>query len=275
MQKLYNYSHVFTSMKAVVFDNSGTLIERYRVVKNIRTGALYDNISSLDLVDNGIERALVVLQTDPAKCIINAKPDQTISEFINKNKIDITISYSTAEVKIEEIIEAIKNDKSMVKDIQDTIQAVMDKKYNVQICSGSGIIVNLNKQKIEFTISSGGRVFPEVTYVTHELQNRGIDIFIASGDRKGSLKKLAEFIGIPNENVFDTADSWKKREIIKGLKRNYEVMMVGNSVNDVLALEEADIGVLTEQQKEENPQKVYDSADIIIDNIKEVLDIDF
>lgn len=262
-------------MKAVVFDNSGTLIERYRVVKNIRTGALYDNISSLDLVDNGIERALVVLQTDPAKCIINAKPDQTISEFINKNKIDITISYSTAEVKIEEIIEAIKNDKSMVKDIQDTIQAVMDKKYNVQICSGSGIIVNLNKQKIEFTISSGGRVFPEVTYVTHELQNRGIDIFIASGDRKGSLKKLAEFIGIPNENVFDTADSWKKREIIKGLKRNYEVMMVGNSVNDVLALEEADIGVLTEQQKEENPQKVYDSADIIIDNIKEVLDIDF
>lgn len=262
-------------MKAVVFDNSGTLIERYRVVKNIRTGAVYDNISSLDLVDNGIERALVVLQTDPAKCIINAKPDQTISEFINKNKIDITISYSTAEVKIEEIIEAIKNDKSMVKDIQDTIQAVMDKKYNVQICSGSGIIVNLNKQKIEFTISSGGRVFPEVTYVTHELQNRGIDIFIASGDRKGSLKKLAEFIGIPNENVFDTADSWKKREIIKGLKRNYEVMMVGNSVNDVLALEEADIGVLTEQQKEENPQKVYDSADIIIDNIKEVLDIDF
>lgn len=262
-------------MKAVVFDNSGTLIERYRVVKNIQTGALYDNISSLDIVDNGIERALVVLQTDPAKCIINAKPDQTISEFINKNKIDITISYSTAEVKIEEIIKAIKNDKSRVKDIQDTIRAVMDKKYNVQICSGSGIIVNLNKQEIEFTISSGGRVFPEVPYVTRELQKRGIDIFIASGDRKGSLKKLAEYIGIPNENVFDTADSWKKREIIKGLKRNYEVMMVGNSVNDVLALKEADIGVLTQQQKEENPQKVYDSADIIINNIKEVLDIDF
>lgn len=262
-------------MKAVVFDNSGTLIERYRVVKNIQTGALYDNISSLDIVDNGIERALVVLQTDPAKCIINAEPDQTISEFINKNKIDITISYSTAEVKIEEIIKAIKNDKSRVKDIQDTIRAVMDKKYNVQICSGSGIIVNLNKQEIEFTISSGGRVFPEVPYVTRELQKRGIDIFIASGDRKGSLKKLAEYIGIPNENVFDTADSWKKREIIKGLKRNYEVMMVGNSVNDVLALKEADIGVLTQQQKEENPQKVYDSADIIINNIKEVLDIDF
>jgi len=39
------------------------------------------------------------------------------------------------------------------------------------------------------------------SYVTRELQDRGIDIFIASGDRKGSLQKLAEFIGIPSENV--------------------------------------------------------------------------
>ncbi len=262
-------------MKAVVFDNSGTLIERYRAMKDVRKGLIFDNISSLDLVDNGIERALVVLQTDPAKCIINAKPDQTIFEFINRNKIDISISYSTAEVKKEEIIDAIKNDKSSVADIQDTIKAVMHKKYNVQICSGSGIIVDLNNQNIEFTISSGGRVFPEVPYVTRELQDRGIDIFIASGDRKGSLQKLAEFIGIPSENVFDTADAWKKREIVKGLKRNYKVMMVGNSVNDIFALKEADIGVLTEQQKENNPPKLYDAADVVISNIKEVLDIDF
>lgn len=262
-------------MKAVVFDNSGTLIERYRAIKNVRNGLIFDNVSSLDLVDNGIERALVVLQTDPAKCIINASPDQTIFEFITRNKIDISISYSTKEVQKEEIIDAIKNDESQVKDIQDTIRAVMDKKYNVQICSGSGIIVDLNNRNIEFTISSGGRIFPEVPDVTQELQNRSIDIFIASGDRKGSLQKLAEFIGIPNENVFDTADAWKKMEIIKGLKRNYKVMMVGNSVNDIYALKEADVGVLTEQQKEDNPQKLYDAADVIISNIKEVLDIDF
>jgi Cu+-exporting ATPase len=261
--------------KAIVFDNSGTLIERYRVLKDVQTGLICDNVSSLDLVDNGIERALVVLQTDPAKCIINAKPYQPIFEFINRNKIDFAISYSTTEIKKEEIMDAIKNDKSQVKDIQDTIKAVMDKKYNVQICSGSGIIVALNMQNIEFTISSGGKVFPEVQDVVKELQNRGIDIFIASGDRKGSLQKLAEYIGVPKENVFDTADAWKKKKIVKRLKQNYKVMMVGNSVNDIFALEEADMGVLTEQQKENTPQKVYDAADIIIDNINEILNIEF
>lgn len=261
--------------KAVVFDNSGTLIERYRALKHIQTGLICDNISSLDIVDNGIERALVVLQTDPAKCIINAKPHQTIFEFINRNKIDIAISYSTAEIKKEEIMDAIKDDQSKVKDIQDTIKAVMDKKYNVQICSGSGIIVALNMKKIEFTISSGGKIFPEVRDVVKELQNQEIDIFIASGDRKGSLQKLAEYIGVPKENVFDTADAWKKMEIIKGLKQNYKVMMVGNSVNDIFALEEADVGVLTQQQKENNPEKLYNAADVIVENIKEILDIDF
>lgn len=266
---------MFKKKKAIVFDNSGTLIERYRALKDVQTGLICDNVSSLDLVDNGIERALVVLQTDPAKCIINAKPHQTIYEFINRNKIDISISYSTTEIKKEELMDAIKNDKSPVEDIQDTIQAVMDKKYNVQICSGSGIIVALNLKKIEFTISSGGRVFPEVPDVVKELQKRDIDIFIASGDRKGSLQKLAEFIGIPRENVFDTADAWKKMEIIKGLKQNYKVMMVGNSVNDMFALEEADIGVLTEQQKENNPEKLYDTADVVISNINELLDVEF
>jgi Cu+-exporting ATPase len=261
--------------KAVVFDNSGTLIERYRALKYIQTGLICDDVSSLDLVDNGIERALVVLQTDPAKCIINAKPHQTIFEFINRNKIDIAISYSTTEIKKEEIMDAIKNDTSQVKDIQDTIKAVMDKEYNVQICSGSGIIVALNMKKIEFTISSGGRIFPEVQDVVKTLQDQSIEIFIASGDRKGSLQKLAEYIGVPKENVFDTADSWRKREIVKELKRNYKVMMVGNSVNDMLALQEADIGILTEQQKENNPEKLYDAADMVISNIKEILNIEF
>ncbi|MGZ7044308.1 MAG: HAD family hydrolase [Methanobacterium sp.] len=263
------------NLKAIVFDNSGTLIERYRALKEIKTDSIIDNVSSLDIIENGVDRALVVLQTDPAKCIINARPYQTIYDFITRNKINISISYSMTEIQKKEIIEAIKDDKAQVKDIQDTIKAVRDKKYNVQLCSGSGIIVALNKKKIEFTISSGGKVFPQVPQVIEELQNRDIDIFIASGDREASLKKLAEYIGLPPENVFDTADAWKKMEIVKGLKRNYTVMMVGNSVNDIFALEEADIGVLTEQQKEKNPKKLYDVADVVISNINEILDIEF
>jgi Cu+-exporting ATPase len=262
-------------MKAVVFDNSGTLIERFRALKDVQTGQIIANISSIDIVDNGVKRALVVLQTSPSKCLINARPDQTIYEFIKKNKIDFDISYSSCYIKKEELLEAIKEDNATVKEIQDSIKAVVDNKYNLQICSGSGFIMSLEGKKIEYTITAGGKIFKEVPEVIDELKKREIEIFIASGDRRESLKELAKFLELPKENVFDTADAWEKMMIVRKLKNKYKVMMVGNSANDILALKEADVGVLTLQQKEETPKKVYDAADVVVNNIKEILDVEF
>jgi soluble P-type ATPase len=262
-------------MKAVVFDNSGTLIKRYRAIKDLRSGIICDNVNSIDLVDHDKNRALVVLQTDPSKCINKARPDQTILHFLKKNNVKFDVSYSDVDIGNDELLKAIKDDKSYMKDVQDTYYSVLAKHYNVHICSGSGFIVNMESGNIEFTITAGGKIFKEVPDVIKKLQSRGIDIFVASGDRKISLVQLAEFINIPKENVYDTASSRRKEEIVKDLKKKYKVMMVGNSSNDILALKEADIGVLTLQQGEVPPEKVRGKADYVISNIEEVLKIDF
>jgi len=262
-------------MKAVVFDNSGTLIARYRAIKDLKSGVICDHTSTIDLVDRDPERALVVLQTDPSTCLGRAKSDQTIYEFIRRNKVPFDVSYSNLDIGKKTLLNEIKDDQTKVSDIQDTINAVIAKNYNVQICTGSGFIVNLAKGKIEFTITAGGKIFPEVPSVVEELKKRGFNIFVASGDRTRSLIELANFIHIPSENVFGTADSKRKMEIVSGLKERYKVMMVGNSANDILALKEADLGVLTLQQGENTPKKVYNAADVVIENLKEILDIDF
>jgi Cu+-exporting ATPase len=262
-------------MKAIVFDNSGTLIKRYRAIKDIKNGVISDDLNSIDVVDNDKNRALVVLQTDPSNCINKARPNQTITHFLKKNDIQFDISYSDVDIEKKELLDAIENDKSRMSDVQDTYNTVVGKHYNVHICSGSGFIVNMKTGQIEFTITAGGKIFDEVPYVVNELQNRGIELFIASGDRKTSLVQLAKFINIPKENVFDTASSRRKKEIVVELKKKYKVMMVGNSSNDVLAIEEADVGVLTLQQGEIPPDKVNGTADYVINNIKDVLKIDF
>jgi len=262
-------------MKAVVFDNSGTLIARYRAIKDLKSGVICDHTSTIDLVDRDPERALVVLQTDPSTCLGRAKSDQTIYEFIRRNKVPFDVSYSNLDIGKKTLLNEIIDDQTKVSDIQDTINAVIAKNYNVQICTGSGFIVNLAKGKIEFTITAGGKIFPEVPSVVEELKKRGFNIFVASGDRTRSLIELANFIHIPSENVFGTADSKRKMEIVSGLKERYKVMMVGNSANDILALKEADLGVLTLQQGENTPKKVYNAADVVIENLKEILDIDF
>jgi Cu+-exporting ATPase len=263
------------NMKAVVFDNSGTLISRYRAIKDLNSGFIYDHISSIDLVDKNPHRALVVLQTDPSTCLVNARSDQTIHQFIERNKVPFDISYSSSDIKKEDVLTLIKNENAKISDIQDTIQAVVEKDYNVQICSGSGFIMNTSTGHIEFTITAGGKIFPEVPGVVEELKKRSFHIYVASGDRMKSLEELASFINIPSENVFGTADSWRKKEIVAGLRSRYKVMMVGNSANDILALKEADLGVLTTQQAEETAQKVFDAADVVVSNIKDILDIDF
>lgn len=262
-------------MKAVVFDNSGTLIKRYRALKNIKTGHICDYMNSIDIVDYAGNRALVVLQTDPSECLINARSSQTLYQFITRNNINIDVSYSSNDVSNDEILEYLKNDDSTIKDIQDSIKAVIEKNYDVQLCSGSGFIMDIEKEIVEFTITAGGKIFPEVKKVISDLKKRNIDVFVASGDREVSLQQLAEFISIPKSNVFGTASTKRKKEIIKELKNKYKVMMVGNASNDILAFQEADIGVLTLQQGEKVPKKVFDAADVVVNNIKEILDIDF
>jgi soluble P-type ATPase len=262
-------------MKAVVFDNSGTLIKRYRALKDLRTGVICDDVNSIEVVDHNINRALVVLQTDPSKCIIKARSDQSIYHFLKKNDIKFDVSYSAVDISKDELLDAIKNDNSVMSDVQDTYNTVMKKKYNVHICSGSGFIVNMKKGKVEFTITAGGKIFKEVPNVVNELKKRKIKIFVASGDRKVSLEQLAEYINIPKENIYDTANSRRKKEIISELKKKFKVMMVGNSSNDILALEESDVGVLTLQQNEKPSKKVFQAADFVVENISEILNIDF
>ncbi len=68
-------------MKAIVFDNSGTLIERYRVIKDVFNGEIFTNINSLDLIDSADALALVVLQFNTNK-LLDLDPNTLISRVI-------------------------------------------------------------------------------------------------------------------------------------------------------------------------------------------------
>lgn len=261
--------------KAIVFDNAGTLLERCRVVKSKKTGERVDN-SSLDIIDEMGNSALVVLQTDTKKCLMQANPEKTLYDFIKDNKIPIDISYSSAKITKDDILPHLKYSNIKIKDFQETAYQLNEEHDFIELCSGSAFILNLNNNKVEYIIAAGGKVFPHVSNVIKTLNNRGIETFIASGDRAKSLYELAEIINLPKKNVFETANPKRKKEIVANLKKEgYKVMMVGNGPNDILAFEESDLAVLTLEQKEKVSKRVFDSADIIINKICQILDIDF
>jgi len=261
--------------KAVVFDNSGTILKRCRVVKNVITGERIED-NSLNLIDEIGNSALVVIQSDTKKCIMSADGEEKLYNFLKNNKIPLDISYSSADIGKEDIVPMLKNSDIKLKEFHETAYQLVEESGFIELCSGSAFILNVAKKDVEYVITAGGRVFPHVSKVIKTLHNRGIATFIASGDSTRSLYELAEIIDLSEDFVFKTANTKRKGEIVAKLKNEgYKVMMVGNGPNDIQAFKKADLAVLTLEQGEKVSQKVYDSADIVIKKICEVLDIDF
>ncbi|WP_432644802.1 HAD family hydrolase [Methanobrevibacter sp.] len=262
--------------KAVVFDNSGTLIERYRVIKDVLNGNLFTDINSLELIDAADALALVVLQFNTNK-LLKLDQNTLISDVIKEYGIDFDISFSTNSVSKAEVKQIIDNETSAtISDITDGFGILNEKVPMMELCNGSALIVDMDSGAIAYTITSAGKLFPKVFETVETLKSRGIEIFIASGDRKGAIDRLANMLDIPLENAFGTVSTRGKCEIISILKEGgYKVMMVGDGINDLLAFKNADVSVLTIEQEEEVSPKMMDKTDYVIRDIFEVTSIDF
>lgn len=261
--------------KAIVFDNSGTLLERYRVIKDISTGELITDINSLDLIDSNDDLILVVLQFN-TKCLAKADPNLLISQLIEKENIDFDISYSKYPISKDEVYSIIQKDTAIIKDITDGFRKLKEQIPNMALCNGSALILDVKKSTIAYTITSAGRLFSEVINTIDFLKSKGNEIYIASGDRAAAIQKLASIIGVEGTHACGTSNTRKKCEVVKALQsKGFKVMMVGDGPNDVLAFKAADVSVLTIEQEQEDSSKLFDKVDYIIKNISEIKDIDF
>ena len=239
--------------KAIVFDNSGTLLERFRVIKDVSTGEFITHVNSLDLIDTCLNAALVVLQFNTSR-LKDLDPNTLISDFVLENNIEFDISYYSTEVSKEEITAILEKDTAVIKDITDTFPLLKERVPHMELCNGSAVIIDIAEERIAYTITSAGQLFGGVKDTIAKLQDKDIDVFIASGDR-----------------------SHRKAEIVSKLQdEGYKVMMVGDGPNDILAFEQADSAVLTTEQKDGDfPDKLKGYADFVIEDISEVLQIDF
>ena len=101
----------------------------------------------------------------------------------------------------------------------------------------------------------------------------GVQTFIASGDRIEREEMAMYLPDVQPENIFGTMKPEDKRELVRKLKDEYKVVMVGDDRNDYLAMLEADVVVLSLQEAADRPKEVFDVADFRINDIREVKEI--
>jgi P-type E1-E2 ATPase len=78
--------------------------------------------------------------------------------------------------------------------------------------------------------------------VVRRLRSEGYKIYMVTGDSKKTAEAVASRLGI--EGFFAEISPEEKAEIIEDLKRSgHKVMMIGDGINDAIALSKADLGV--------------------------------
>ncbi len=257
---------------AVVFDCAGTLLRMYRVAKETATGNILEGIESIMLVAEKPGRALVVMHAEPS-LIEKTDPTKELRSFIADNGLKIDISCSSGPVSIKEAASIINEQKIVVGDVIEVLTWAHRSCPEIYYIA-AGLIVDREAYSIPYVLSTAGKLYSNAPKTIELLHSRGIDTYIASGDTMRSLRGVAEKLCIPLENVFCLATTDDKANIVLDLKKKYEtILMIGDGMNDIRALKVADLGVVTVQQGDKRPQRLLEAADLVINNIIEVIDI--
>lgn len=257
-------------MKSIVFDNAGTILKRVTALKDMYNNNLIYETNTIDIVNQKDESLLLVFQTPTKELIQN---DMKIVDYLKENPDSFEISYSRKKYGKTEIINSLKEDNTTLDDIKESAYALI-KKYDIEICSGSALIVDMKNNKIDYAYTAGGMFFPDTRNVFKYLKKIGYDIYIASGDNKQSLSIIANILKVPESNIHDTCNIDCKRKVVENLQKKYEqVIMVGNNTNDYKAIKQSDIGIISVEQGEKLPKYLLDSSDYVIDNIGKILKI--
>lgn len=159
-------------------------------------------------------------------------------EYLTNKKVE---EYSELKKYIEigyRILTLIKVENKFDKD-KNEILAFVILKDNVRK-NAKNTLEYFKKQNVEIKIISGDNPLT-VSNILKQLEFDGYDKYISGLDLPEKYEDIKKIVD--NYNIYGRVTPEQKRSIIKALKEKKTVGMIGDGVNDILALKEADCGI--------------------------------
>jgi len=244
--------------KAVVLDKSGTIVNPCRVIYSLATGELLFHVSTLKYV---VERG---------EALVNIRGSLKSLAEGNIQGASLKVSCMAFKPMPNLNIDSLKDTK-----VIDGIKLVMNEAQthcNSQMGACAAVIVN-PKGEITHVVGLGGRLYDDVEEVVQTMMCRGVDVFLATGNCKEMTLKCADLLNIPRRFVLFDASPEDKRDWVRKLRGFYgSVIMVGNDLNDLIAMKEADVSVIVTRTGTTAHEKVSECKDVdyIVPSLKEV-----
>lgn len=99
--------------------------------------------------------------------------------------------------------------------------------------------------KTEAIIGLMDKPRPETSFTVKRLAAMGVDVYMLTGDNRRTAKVIANEIGLKPEHVFAEVLPEGKKDCVEMLQKKYKgtVAMVGDGVNDSVALAQSEVGI--------------------------------
>jgi len=215
---------------AVILDKSGTIVKAHRVLCDVLTGECFTCDNTLRFV------------AEKHETLVNIRG--SIENIMKGNLRQVSLKVSCSpDGRRGEVPKELLAQPDIIESINKAISQVLeDCGRGLGVCTG--ILVD-SEGRVTHAVALGGEIYGDVAEAVSALRAGGDDAFLATGNCRSFSVKCARSLGIPKEFVLYDADPGDKMEFVRRLKSYYGfVIMVGNDINDLVAMGEADLGVL-------------------------------
>lgn len=135
--------------------------------------------------------------------------------------------------------------------IENSAKVKIPEKLNILISkiskNNSLIFAVLNSQILGiFSIDTSSIIRPELKSVIEKIEKKkSNEVYILSGDNKNAVDEVGKKLKIKDQNCLGGVSDKEKKEILNDLKvkNKKKVLMIGDGINDVLSISEADYGI--------------------------------
>lgn len=242
----------------IVFDKTGTLTKGKPVVTDILSSMREEELLSLAAsIEAGSKHPL-------SKAILQkAEGDQL--KIDPAKEIQTLNGYGMQGMCYEKLV-LIGNRKLMEKE-QIAVDTYLEQEKNL-LMQGKTVIWIAYDTTVVGLIAIADEIKEESKQVVEALKQQGIDVIMMTGDNEITAQAIAKKAGITHV-IAQVLPDGKANEIAKLQEAGKQVAMVGDGINDAVALTKSNVGIAIGSGSD----VALESADIVLvkDNLEDVL----
>lgn len=244
------------SIDTIVFDKTGTLTVGKPTVVDLESSNKTKLLALASAAESGSKHPLSIAIVKAAEAEKLEIPE--VDQVMTLNGMGIQAVYQNQPLLVGN--RRLMEEHQLSTKTYDEIETQWQNK-------GYTVVWVANGQTILGLLAIADQVKEESRRVVENLEKQNIDVIMITGDHPRSAKTIADSIGITHV-IAEVLPEGKGEEIKKLQSQGKRVAMVGDGINDAVALTQSDIGIAISSGSD----VAVESADIVLmkDKIEDV-----